>query len=148
MHKHSCTKRSSLSHDAILDACRRAHGGLNSPATRTLKARHTYVRLRSAHRDYITTQIGDDALIELDIQRGDLLLVEKTSQVIKGELAMVKTRDGTLVRFYFPEPNGWVRLEPCNPDYSTRWYTASEVSLFGRVVKLERSQAEQRSVQR
>ena len=104
-----------------------------------------YVRLRGyktyplLSRDYRIIPAFDDSLAGIDIRSGDLLVLAKSASSPQGGLAIVRTPDGYLMRFYFREGER-VRLESANPDYPTRRYKADEVSVFGRVLTEENSQ--------
>ena len=65
----------------------------------------------------IALQVQDDSLLELNIRRGDLVVVEKQAHVRNGQLAVVQRMEAAgpvqLIRFVFQEA-GQVRLQAAN----------------------------------
>ena len=78
-------------------------------------------------------------MIEDHICDGDLILVERTTDVRDGEIvvALVSGTDTTLKRIY-REPGGRIRLQPANATLQPIYVQASDVQIQGRLLAVLR----------
>jgi SOS-response transcriptional repressor LexA len=82
-------------------------------------------------------QILGDALTGQGIHHGDLIDCERVSTLAQGELGLLKTPYGLLLRLYHSDGT-MIRLEPANSDYPTLCLPTSDVSVIARPLRLER----------
>lgn len=72
-------------------------------------------------------RVHDDSLLDAQISRGDLLIMQKQSQATAGQLAMLRTDDASLcLRYWMPEA-GRVRLQPVTRSLPTTIVDHAEV---------------------
>jgi repressor LexA len=90
-------------------------------------------------RDVFALQVRGDSMIDDHICSGDVVLVERTSQVQDGDIvvALVEGSETTLKRFY-REPGGMARLQPANPEMAPIRVPLAEVQIQGRVLAVLR----------
>lgn len=89
--------------------------------------------------DTYALEVRGNSMIEDHICSGDFVLVQRTSTVRDGEIAvaLVDGSDATLKRFY-SEPNGKVRLQPANSEMRPIIVDRSAVEVQGRVLAVLR----------
>ena len=70
---------------------------------------------------------------------GDLVLVERTSQVKDGDIvaALIEGAETTLKRFY-KEPDGRIRLQPANSSLQPIYVTRKDLEIQGKVLAVLR----------
>lgn len=71
---------------------------------------------------------GDYALIHLnpsDIRDGDLI-------------AAYTQNDGMLIKFFWHNYDGQIRLEGANPSWPVRYYDPADITIQGKVIRTER----------
>ncbi|MGB7925588.1 MAG: S24 family peptidase [Pyrinomonadaceae bacterium] len=78
-----------------------------------------------------------DALTGECIRRSDMLHCERTNRALYGDLVIVNTPDGLLLRRYYAEEN-YVRLEAANASFPTLYLASQQVHIIGRPYKLVR----------
>jgi len=93
----------------------------------------------AGHRDTYALEVRGDSMIEDHICDGDLILVERTTEVRDGEIvvALVSGAETTLKRIY-REPGGRIRLQPANADLQPIYLQATEVQIQGRLLAVLR----------
>jgi repressor LexA len=93
----------------------------------------------AGHRDTYALEVSGDSMIEDHICDGDLILVERTTEVRDGEIvvALVSGVETTLKRIY-REPGGRIRLQPANAALQPIFLQASEVQIQGRLLAVLR----------
>jgi repressor LexA len=91
------------------------------------------------HRDTYALEVRGDSMIEDHICDGDMILVERTSEVRDGEIvvALVSGMETTLKRIHH-EPGNRVRLQPANSTLQPIYVAASEVQVQGRLLAVLR----------
>lgn len=78
-------------------------------------------------------QVFGDSMINAGIDKGDIILVQKTDQFRSGDIVVARNDEGTTVKRFVSESDGRVYLKPENPDYKT--LTIYEDTFFdGRVI--------------
>jgi repressor LexA len=84
-------------------------------------------------------EVQGDSMIEDHICSGDLVLVERTSQVKDGDIvvALVERRETTLKRFY-REPDDTARLQPANAALAPIFVPLKDLEIQGRLLAVMR----------
>lgn len=101
------------------------------------------VRLPSWASDsdrFVVVRVCGESLLyaeRVSVRNGDYALVHLTQDVRDGDLAAVLTPEGMCLKFIFREPGDSIRLESANSDFPTRYFSASDVLVQGRVVRTE-----------
>ena len=90
-------------------------------------------------RDTYALEVRGDSMIGDHICDGDVILVERTTEVRDGEIvvALVSGAETTLKRLY-REPGGRIRLQPANNSLEPIYVPASEVQVQGRLLAVLR----------
>ncbi len=93
----------------------------------------------AGHRDTYALEVRGDSMIEDHICDGDMILVERTTDVRDGEIvvALVSGTDTTLKRIY-REPAGRIRLQPANASLQPIYVQAADVQIQGRLLAVLR----------
>jgi repressor LexA len=93
----------------------------------------------AGHRDTFALEVRGDSMIDDHICDGDMILVERTSDVRDGDIvvALVSGLETTLKRIY-REPGGRIRLQPANSSLQPIHVSASEVEVQGRLLAVLR----------
>jgi repressor LexA len=93
----------------------------------------------AGHRDTYALQVSGDSMIDDHICDGDMILLERTSDVRDGDIvvALVSGTDTTLKRIYH-EPGARIRLQPANSSLQPIYVAASEVQVQGRLLAVLR----------
>lgn len=89
--------------------------------------------------DLFALQVRGDSMIEDHICDGDLVLVERTTQVRDGDIvvALVRGSETTLKRFY-RESEHMARLQPANAQMPPLLVPLSDIQIQGRVLAVLR----------
>lgn len=84
-------------------------------------------------------QVRGESMIEDHICDGDFVLVERTGEVVDGEIivALVNNSDATLKRFY-REKDGRIRLQPANASMPPIYVQPADLEIQGRVLSVLR----------
>lgn len=82
-------------------------------------------------------QILGDALTGQGIQHGDLIDCERTDTLEQGQLGLLRTPYGLMLRLYYSNES-MIRLEPANGEYATLYLPPSDVQIIARPLRLER----------
>ncbi len=93
----------------------------------------------AGHRDTYALEVRGDSMIDDHICDGDMILVERTSEVRDGEIvvALISGAETTLKRIY-REPGGRVRLQPANASLQPIYVQQSELQIQGRLLAVLR----------
>ncbi|MDR2479352.1 MAG: transcriptional repressor LexA [Treponema sp.] len=87
------------------------------------------------NKKYFAMKVRGDSMNGAGIIDGDTAIIEKTSSVHNGEIALVVVDDGiTLKRFYRESTR--IRLQPENPAHKVKYY--QDVRLEGRLARILR----------
>lgn len=78
-----------------------------------------------------------DALVGESIQHGDVLDCERVTTLKQGQLGLLKTPYGLMLRRFFSDGEV-VRLEPASLEYVTLYLPSHEVQIIARPLRLER----------
>jgi len=89
--------------------------------------------------DVFALEVRGDSMIGDHICSGDLVLVERTSQVKDGDIvaALIEGAETTLKRFY-KEPDGRIRLQPANSSLQPIYVTRKDLEIQGKVLAVLR----------
>jgi SOS-response transcriptional repressor LexA len=82
-------------------------------------------------------QILGDALTGVFIQHGDVIDCERTDSLEQGQIGLLKTPYGLMLRRYFRDGDV-VRLEPASVEYATLCLPPSDVQIIASLIRLER----------
>lgn len=82
-------------------------------------------------------QILGDALTGQGIQHGDLIDCERTDTLEQGQLGLLKTPYGLMMRLYHSDGEV-IRLEPASAEYATLYLPTSDVQIIARPLRLVR----------
>jgi repressor LexA len=91
------------------------------------------------HRELFALQVQGDSMVDDLVGDGDLIIVERHSEVARGQMAVVYLRDqnaATLKRVY--REGERVRLQPAHPTMPPIYARANDVAVQGRVVAVIR----------
>lgn len=72
-----------------------------------------------------------DAMADIGIMDGDYVVIDKSSAVVNGDVALIKANDKLLCRRYFKEKNG-IRLSPENTTMEPIYL--NDCTILGKVV--------------
>jgi repressor LexA len=91
------------------------------------------------HAGTFALEVRGESMIDDHICDGDMILVERVSEVRDGEIvvALVNGAETTLKRFY-REPGGKVRLQPANAALQPIMVPAADVQIQGRLLAVLR----------
>ena len=91
------------------------------------------------HSDTYALEVRGDSMIEDHICSGDMILVEKTTNVKDGEIvvALVGGTETTLKRLY-RETNGLLRLQPANSTMRPIYVRKEDLEIQGRLLAVLR----------
>jgi SOS-response transcriptional repressor LexA len=88
---------------------------------------------------FVLTEVCGDSLCDAGIFSGDYALIHLNPNEIKdGDLIAAFTPDGMLIKFYFNNDDGRIRLEGANPSRPARYYDPEDISVQGKVIRTER----------
>jgi repressor LexA len=92
----------------------------------------------TGHRDTYALEVRGDSMIEDHICDGDMILIERTSEVRDGEIvvALVSGLETTLKRIY--REGDTIRLQPANSALQPIYVPAAEVQVQGRLLAVLR----------
>jgi len=82
-------------------------------------------------------QILGDALTGAAIQHGDLIDCERTDTLEQGQIGLLRTPYGLMLRRYYSDGEV-IRLESASPEYVTLYLPPSDVEIIARPLRLER----------
>jgi len=89
--------------------------------------------------DVFALEVRGDSMIEDHICSGDLVLIERTTQVKDGDIvvALVEGSETTLKRFY-KEPGEMARLQPANSSLKPIYVARKDLEIQGRLLAVLR----------
>lgn len=83
-------------------------------------------------------RIQGESMRDLGMYDGDLIIVEQSANVRTGDVVVALVNNEVTVKTYRPAPDNIIELHPANPDFKIQRYPASDVSIQGKVVLLQR----------
>src|SRR5206468_2934107 len=89
--------------------------------------------------DVFALEVRGDSMIEEHICSGDLVLVERTTQIKDGDIvvALIEGAETTLKRFY-KEPGDKIRLQPANSALQPIYVARKDLQIQGRLLAVLR----------
>jgi SOS-response transcriptional repressor LexA len=106
-----------------------------------------HVRWREAHLPswarendrFVFSEVSGDSLSGAGIYDGDFALIHlNTSDIRDGDLVAALTPEGLLIKFFWYNYDGQVRLEGANPSWPVRFYDPADITIQGKVIRTER----------
>jgi repressor LexA len=90
-------------------------------------------------KDLFALRVRGDSMVDDLVGDGDLLIVERQQEVLRGQMMVVHLRDrnSTTLKRIYPEGKR-VRLQPAHPTLKPFYVDARDVSVQGRVVAVVR----------
>ena len=83
-------------------------------------------------------KIQGESMRDLGMFDGDIIIVERTQNIRKGDVVVALVNNEVTVKSYFPQNGNIIELHPANPDFKIQSYPANEVDIQGKVVLLQR----------
>lgn len=88
---------------------------------------------------FVLSEVSGDSLSGAGIYDGDFALIHLNAEDIRnGDLVAAHTPDGMLIKFFWYNYDGQVRLEGANPSWPIRYYDPSDITIQGKVIRTER----------
>lgn len=109
----------------------RVAAGVPITAVENLDGYIAYIPRSGSEKEFFALTIKGNSMINANIFDGDIVIVEKTSVVENGEIAVVLVEDEATVKTFYRE-NGHYRLQPENPEYEP--IIVDNAEILGRVV--------------
>ena len=81
--------------------------------------------------------VGDGVIID-GVVDGDVVVVQQTHTIRRGDIVVAMIDNETTVKSYYPAPDARVELRPANSDFKSQFYPVEDVSIQGKVVSLQR----------
>jgi len=90
-------------------------------------------------RDLMALQVKGDSMVDDLVGDGDLLLVERTSDAQRGQVAVayLRSRNAATLKRIYPEGER-VRLQPAHPSLAPLYVDAADIEIQGRLVAVIR----------
>jgi len=84
--------------------------------------------------------VKGDSMIDAMIREGDIVILHSQAEARKGDMiaAWLPERGETTLKYYFPEDDGRVRLQPAHPTMQPIYVPAASLEIKGRVLTVIR----------
>lgn len=87
--------------------------------------------------DFAVIAVGD-SMVDAGISDGSKCIIRPQSHVENGQIALVAVGDGSTIKRFFMDDNGF-RLVPCNSAYKVQHYTTKDsIRVLGRLISVVR----------
>ena len=83
-------------------------------------------------------KIDGESMREIGILDGDVVIVQQTHTIRRGDVVVAMVDNETTVKSYYPAPDSRVELRPANTEFTSQFYPIEHVSIQGKVVSLQR----------
>lgn len=83
-------------------------------------------------------KIDGESMREIGILDGDVVIVQQTHTIRRGDVVVAMVDNETTVKSYYPAPDSRVELRPANTEFQSQFYPIEHVSIQGKVVSLQR----------
>ena len=83
-------------------------------------------------------RITGDAMRDLGILDGDVVIVRQTHNIRRGDIVVAFVDNKTIVRSYYPARDLRIELRPANPDFESQLHPVENVTIQGKVIGLQR----------
>lgn len=88
--------------------------------------------------EFFAYKISDDAICNLGIFCGDVVIIRQSDVFNDGDIVAVKIGEETQILTAYSKPQGKIELRPANPDFTTQTYIKSQITIRGVIVALQR----------
>ncbi len=125
-------------HESLIPFAGRIAAGLPVEAIENADAVDLEQLFHSRHQRFIL-QVQGESMIDEQIRDGDLVVVEKRSNIRSGDtvVALLANGDATLKKFY--REGRKIRLQPANPDFKPIYVNENEIQIQGAVIGVIRT---------
>ena len=89
--------------------------------------------------DHYALTVAGDSMIEAGILDGDTVIIQRTSSVENGQIAVALVDGCEVTLKKIRRKGNAVLLEPCNKEYETRIYSPERITIQGKLVGLMRN---------
>lgn len=83
-------------------------------------------------------KVNGESMREVGILDGDVVIVQQTHNIRRGDIVVAMVDNETTVKSYYPAPDARVELRPANTEFRSQFYPVEHVSIQGKVVSLQR----------
>ena len=83
-------------------------------------------------------KVNGESMREVGILDGDVVIVQQTHTIRRGDVVVAMVDNETTVKSYYPAPDSRVELRPANMEFTSQFYPVENVSIQGKVVSLQR----------
>lgn len=83
-------------------------------------------------------KVNGESMREVGILDGDVVIVQQTHTIRRGDVVVAMVENETTVKSYYPAPDSRVELRPANMEFKSQFYPVEHVSIQGKVVSLQR----------
>ena len=94
--------------------------------------------LGSGNHDFFALRVPDNSMSEFGIFIDDEVIIRQTDKFNPGDLVVVIINDKNQIRSAYLKPQGQIELRPANPEFKTQVFPATEITIRGVVVALQR----------
>ena len=94
--------------------------------------------LGSGNHEFFALKVSDDAMCNFGIFHGDAVIVRQTWEFNPGDIVVATVDDKNQIRSAYSKPQGKIELRPANPKFKTQVFPATEITIRGVVVALQR----------
>jgi len=83
-------------------------------------------------------KINGESMRDLGILDGDVVIVQQTHNIRRGDVVVAIVDNETTVKSYYPAPDARVELRPANKEFKSMFFPVADVAIQGRIVSLQR----------
>jgi repressor LexA len=116
---------------AVVPVVGKVAAGVPISAFEDLEGYVAYLPRFGDKEELFALRIKGDSMINAEIFDKDIVIVEKTNEIIEGDIVVALIGDEATVKTFYKE-SGHIRLQPENPDYQP--IIVDDVIILGKVV--------------
>jgi repressor LexA len=83
-------------------------------------------------------KIHGESMRDLGILDGDVVIIQQTHNIRRGDIVVAIVDNETTVKSYYPASDARIELRPANKDFKSMFYPVEDVVIQGKVVSLQR----------
>lgn len=83
-------------------------------------------------------KVNGESMRDIGILDGDVVIVQQTHNIRRGDVVVALVENETTVKSYFPASDARIELRPANPEFKSQFYPLENVAIQGKVVSLQR----------
>lgn len=88
---------------------------------------------------FVLSEVCGDSLSGAGVYDGDMALIHLSATDIRdGDLVAALVDEGLLIKFFWNNYDGQIRLEGANPSWPVRYYDPQDITIQGKVIRTER----------